>query len=751
MPSLLFPCTMQPCTAALMVVLLATGILAGNTPALSQEADDEEQAVIEEIVVTSRKREESLQEVPISVSVFSADDMEMKSLTSLKGIGQFTPNFSFFNHGQFGRSAAVVYIRGIGQEDPNIFKDPGVGIYVDGVYMGRMQGVDIDLMDLERVEILRGPQGTLFGKNTTGGAVNVVTERPGDEFATKAQVTTGRFDRIDGKLSVNIPLVPGKLAMKLAGATRNRHGYGQRLDFFTGNQIDRMGNQNKLSGRALIDWTPTPDLDVLLSVDGTRVREQGPVRKVVAFVQAPLVGLLNMFVNPPYGEAFATDSDFTTFSNKGNANDLDVWGIALTVNWDLGGWAIKSITSYRDMTAKSAVDPDGSIYDIIDFLSTIDQNQFSQELQVSGLSFDDRLNWVFGLYYFQEDASHVNPIVVYGDLRNIIGLDISFTAEQQTDNKSYAAFGQGTLALTDKLSFTGGLRFTDDKKDVARSQIRQFSGLVLVPFEREKKSFQAVSGRAGIEYQWTEDVMTYVSVARGFKSGGINWRSLSGTAFKPFKPEFVWTYEAGLRSTLLERRLRFNGTFFYSDYRDIQFTVVRGDPETGEPTTVIDNAARARIKGFEIEAMALPAPGLVLTAGAGLTDAEYTRVDPGAPITVDSKFVKTPKWTVTLSGQYTVPAGNAGQVVGRLDWVYKSKIHHDALNSPFGLQKGYSLLNARLVFESAGGNWSIALFATNLTDERYILAATDLSNALGFAEVQWAPPREWGLSLSLVY
>ena len=275
----------------------AGGARSGGGEAVVIEEDAE--GLLEEIIVTSRKRAERLQDVPISISTFSAADLEAKSLTSLKELGQFTPNFSFFNHSSRGRSAGMLFIRGVGQTDPRIFWDPGVGLYVDGVFMGRMNGIDIDLMALERVEILRGPQGTLFGKNTIGGAVNVVTAKPTDEFSGTAEITTGRYSRVDGKASINVPIVPGKLAAKFAGATRNRDGYGTRLDFFTGEKVDEEGDEDSLSGRAIFNWTPSENVDVLFSIDATRVREKAGAGKTIAINDSPtLVGFLNGFVDP---------------------------------------------------------------------------------------------------------------------------------------------------------------------------------------------------------------------------------------------------------------------------------------------------------------------------------------------------------------------------------------------------------------------------------------------------------------------
>ncbi len=702
--------------------------------------------VIEEIVVTARKREENIQDVPISISAFSAADMEARSLTSLQELGQFTPNFSFYNHAQTGATGATVFIRGVGQADVSIISDPGVGVYRDGIYMGRMQGIDFDLMEIERVEILRGPQGTLFGKNTIGGSVNVVTSRPTNEFGGNVSITTGRFDRFDVKASVNVPLVPGKLTAKFAGVTRNRDGYGKRLDFATGNMIDETGDTDRSTGRAIFNWIPTKNVDVLLSIDGTRVREAGPVRKVVAFSQPGIIKLVNNFVDPDYGDAFLTDSEFTTFATEGNANELDTWGADLTVEWDFGDWAVKSITSYRDMEALGQNDADGSNYGIVSNSAIFEQDQFSQELQVSGLSFDDRLTWVAGLYYLKETGFEDTPAEVLVVLRDIIGLDASLERNFWVDTKNYAAFGQGTYALTDKLNLTAGLRYTYEEKNVARTRFGQFSGKVVVPLASRSDNWDAVSGRAGFEYHWNSDVMTYASVARGFKSGGFNARSIGDSDFLSYDPEYITTYEAGLRSDLLDQHLRFNTTVFYSDYEDIQFTVSRPDPVSLLPITIIGNVTKARVKGFEVDIVATPTKGLTFNASIGYTDAEYTNVDPTSPITEDTEFVKTPKWTVTTSGQYVMSLETWGELIGRLDYAYKTKTHHDIENSPFNVQKSYGLLNGRLTFISATGNWEVSVFGTNLTDKRYILAGFDLLNALGFATVQYARPREWGVS-----
>lgn len=727
------------------VFLVLLSMLVPQIPvAMAQEAGEAE-FVIEEVTVIARRREESLQEVPISVAAFSADSIKAMSLTNLKELGQFTPNLTFFNHGQTGGTSAVVFIRGVGQVDPGYSWDPGVGIYMDGVYLGRMQGNNMDLGDLERVEVLRGPQGTLYGKNTIGGAINLISAKPTDELEGFVEITIGDFDRRDARASINLPLVPGKLAARVTAVTRNRDGFGTRFDFFSGDKIDQMGDRDSFSGRALIDWKASDNVNVLLSFDATRSREFGPVRKVVQYNEPLLTFLLNMFVEPDYGDAFLTDTDFTSYSNQLNVNNVDVKGTSLTVDWDVGDWALKSITSYRDMDVLSGVDPDGSIYTVINQQDEMTQDQFSQEFQFSGLAFDQRLNWVTGLYYFEEDGLSGGFVDVYTELYTFIGLDIGFNLPIWIDNQSYSAFGQGTYSLNDQFSITAGLRYTHDKKEVTREQFRQHSGEVVSPLETASDSWGAVTGRLGVEYKWNDDIMTYASVARGYKGGGINARGSNANEFVPFDPEYLLTYEVGLRSDLVDNRVRFNASVYYSDYDDIQFSVIVAG-EDAVPLFLVANAAKAQVKGFETELIVTPTQGMVLSAGVGLIDAKYTNADPTTGITEDSEFVKTPKWSVNLAAEYTAPIGAWGDLVGRLDWAYKTKIYHDAANSPIVVQDPYGLLNANLSFVEGDGKWVLSAFVTNLTDEHYILAGTDFLPSLGFAEVQYARPREWGLS-----
>ncbi len=724
---------------------VVTATLLPAQKVLAAEAADQPYA-IEEIVVTARKRSEPLQKVPISVAAFTAADINARSVNTLTDIAQFTPNLDMGNQGQNGKSATLMYIRGIGQTDVNITNDPGVGVYVDGVYLGRMQGLDFEMMDIQRIEVLRGPQGTLFGKNTIGGAINVITEMPNFDSGGKIKLTTGSFNRIDALASLNIPVVQDKLAVKLTLSTDNQDGYGHSLA--SGQQF---GNTKSDSGRGTILFKPTENLEIISTTDVTRIREDADPFKVLAInTQAPLVGLLNSLINPPYDNRWLTNGYYSNYSTGPDFNNADIWGTSLSINWNAGPVYVKSITSYRKNNTSIGVDFDGSPIDMVSQITSIDSHQFTQEFQIGGTSFNNHLKWVSGIYYFSEKATESETDVIYAPLR-AIGVDASFVYDTGISNKAYAAYGQGTYSLTDKLNFTAGLRSTYETKDGDVFHYGQYSGLTLLPFLTNSDHWSSFSPRIGLDYKWTPDVMTYVSAAQGFKSGGFNGLATSTDAFTSYKPETVWTFEAGLRSEWFDKRLRFNATAYYSLYNDIQFTIIQGTAQ-GAPTTTVGNAAKAAIKGGELELVAVPLPGLTLSGGLGLIDAKYTSVDPSAaPLTTASQFVDTPKWSATASAEYDLRILERFDLAARLDYAYKSTIYHDVANSPVGTQAAYGLVNGRLTFATQDKTWSIAAFGTNLTNRHYLLSGIDFLPSLGLASVEYAPPREWGLNLEYHY
>ena len=755
---------------------------------------------LEEITVTARRREESLQSTPVAVTALTGEALETRGAASVDAVSQFVPNVQFDGAAALSGGAynATVFIRGIGQNDFAIFSDPGAAMYLDGVYLGRSIGGIMDAVDLQRVEVLRGPQGTLFGRNTIGGAVNIVSRQPSDEFEGEVSLTGGRFNRFDGKAVVNIPL-SDTFATRFTVASINRDGYQKRLT-----DGEDPGDRDARIGRVQALWNASENLDFTLSLDATRVRQNSaPLTLIdVAPVGVPFMNLYNGLVAPGLGIAapngvssvnasWRTADIDQTWAGGPSVNDLDARGASLTVDWDLGAVAVKSITAYRELEALFARDGDNTPFTFRETINDDDQDQFSQELQLAGTSFDDRLTWLVGAYYFDESAQEEgkanlalgtfaalealtlppgttwcglpgpNPRAIAAcpppPLRfggagnpNNIGVDVGVDLFTRVANESFALFGQGTFDITDRLSVTAGLRWTKDDKEVQLVHLREASGRYVVGAPGTQDTFveewSEVTPKLGLELQLTDDALLYVSYAKGYKSGGFNARPLSGIAEvqTPYDPEIVDSYEVGAKTGWWDGRVTANFAAFFNDYTDMQLTI------NATPQNFVRNAGEAEIKGAELEIVARLARGFDVNVAAGYLDAEYTELDPqlatlNPPLTADKKLVKAPDWTLSAGMQYRFDVG-AGEIVLRGDWSYKSKVFHDVFNDARLAQEAFDLFNAYAAFITSNRHWEIAVFGTNLSDERYRLSGNS-SVGFGLAESTFSPPREWGATL----
>ncbi|MEL7028563.1 MAG: TonB-dependent receptor [Pseudomonadota bacterium] len=754
--------TIYACGASLSALSVAVAV---TTPvAIAQDVV----AGVDEITVTARKREENLQDTPIAITAFTASDLEMRNVTTLDGIGDFTPNLVFDKGtgGTGGSTTTQIYMRGIGQADFLFTTEPGVGIYVDGVYQPRSIGSIMDLVNFERVEVLKGPQGTLFGKNTVGGAINIVSRRPGNEFGGRIEATYGRFDRIDVRGHVDVPLIEDTLAASIAISSHDIDGYVRRP--LAG---DRLGGINSKGVRGQLSWTPTESFDVLLSADYVRHRDDAIANTLIDVDQTgSLIGLWGALVAPTlgvtYDESFISDDPFVSSGTGPNFSDLDLWGVSGIVTWDLGEVTLKSITAYREQDAFFGHDSDHSPIRFFEQDVDDDQQQISQELQVLGSNFDGRLDWTVGALYFHEeglstyriafapglfDALEALPpgiIPGLGGAGNPIhpALDFDGAVSAGIDNDSYSAFSHFSFDVTDRLRLSGGVRYTSDEKEFD-SVFERFSAGVVTHDVSVSDDWSAWTPKASLDYRFTENVMAYASAARGFKSGGFNGRPTSAfVARQPFDPEFVWTYEVGVKTSTPDRRLVINAAAFYSDYTNLQLLAVASD-DFGGIVALVENAGEAEIKGFELEMNAVPARNLRLDAGIGFLDAEYVELDPSVTsITLDSELVKAPKWSLNIGGDYTIPLVDTLQATLRADYSYRSRTQHVPDNNPLLTQDGYSLVNLRLTFAPEEGPWEFSVFGTNVTDERYITNGLSQFDTLGTTDVTFGRPAEWGLT-----
>jgi iron complex outermembrane receptor protein len=737
----------------------------------AQDAQEPEAATsLDEIVVTAERRETRLQDTPIAVTAVTGEALERRGAADLIALASIAPNVQIQGSAPLsgGSFNATVFIRGIGQNDASIFNDPGVGIYLDGVYIGRTTGSILELADIERAEVLRGPQGTLFGKNAVGGAINVVSRRPSAEPEAEISATVGTFDRADIAGIVSGPLIPDRLFGRLNVGYFSRDGYVTRLT----DGAD-LGDKNLLGARAAFAFDASPDLTFDLSLDATRVRQNsGPLTLLyVAPTGAPFLNQFNSVVTPTTGivapnglatlnDSFVTGDPFTTWQSGPNYNDLDQFGAGLTTSWRLSDTlSAKSITAYRTLQSAFGRDGDNTPYDFRHTQDKVDQSQFSQEFQLLGESFSGRLNWVAGAYFMREIAENDAMITlasgVYDPiLRPNTALELVFSQYNKIDTRSYALFGQATYDLTEQLSLTLGLRYTEEKKIFQVVEQRVVSGTYIVDPDVLRVlygeyplngAWDDVSPRFGLNYKFTDRVLGYVTVTKGFKSGSFNGRATGSSAdVVPFDPETVWNYEAGLKTELLDRRLILNLAAYRMDYDDIQVTVNR------TPQNYVANAAAARLQGIEIEFRAAPTAALRIDGAIGYLDAAYTEVGGTGltlPITLNSHLIRTPDLTANLGADYTWSIGG-GDLVLRADYSYTSRQFFDAENNPRISQGGYGLVNARLTYAPSDAAWSAAAFVTNLTDEVYLISGNAGSAAFGsITEGSYGRPREYGFTL----
>jgi iron complex outermembrane receptor protein len=730
--------------------------------------------VLEEIYVTARKREEGLQNTPISVSAFTGAGLDYRGVTNIGEISAFTPNLTFQNNPSFGGAGntASIYIRGIGQKEFLPTVEPGVGLYVDGVYIARSVGAILDLIDIERVEVLRGPQGTLFGRNTIGGAINITTRKPQDSFAGRAEVSYGTDDRINARGSVNLP-VADNLFVSLAGASLNQEGYVTRDD-----GID-LGDDGTLTGRAAFLWLVNPDLEIHGALEGTRDRENGPAMSLLAINYAgpidpdtpPMATIHNVGASLAAGGPAAPcafpgmtlnlavpgcyDDRYVTGGNAGTAaaySSSDLWAANLNISWTINDQLqAKSITGYRNLDSRFARDGDHSPHRVSQFADTLEQEQFTQELQLLGAALDSRLNWILGFYYFHEQGNNVN----------LLDFTVSrFRSGGAFDNTSMAVFAQGTYDVTDQLHFTAGLRYTDDEKHFTPDQIifqNYFAGSGhpqldapfmqagqrILPLLEKTETIDEFTPYLNLSYDFSDSLMAYASYSEGFKSGGFSQRVFPpivvpftappGTAdidlIPSFAPEFVQVYEAGFKYTGANGRLRVNGAVFYTDYADLQVQVFTS------VAPVTKNVGSASLTGFELELQAIPADNWLLEAGLGYINAEYDEIDTTTTfIAAGNEFERAPEWTLSAALSREFPlSSDMGMLIPRLDWSYRSDFFNDSFNTPVIATKSYHLLNANITWHSPAEKYSLILGARNLGDEHYLMSG-DIGDAFQSAE-----------------
>jgi len=704
-------------------------VLVAASPAAAQAQGTE----VSELVVTAQRVEENIQQVPIAVSAFSSAALERQSIETIQDIALRTPGFSA---GAVDPIQTNFAIRGIGSAfgiSQNAGGDASVVVFVDGVYAGRGGTPDIDALDLERVEVLRGPQGTLFGKNTVGGLIQFVSKKPSATPSLRIEGQYGNYDRRQLNARGNLP-ISDKVFLSLGGSLKLRDGY----EFNETTRHD-VNDQDLKTATVALRLLPSEDLDIVLAADFTDQDQRGNPRHNIC--DASFQGGIHCVgINPDPRVVNAYIDGYLRRwlqTYRGEINYTTPFG------------TLTSITAYRASTLNfrtvffsNPVNPPAQIEST---QTDHEKNkQFSQEVRLSFDAMDGRLKGQVGAYYLNEDNNRIEDL--RQDFPAVAQTGIA-TFPQAVKGRSWAIFGQASYAITDQLTATVGLRQTWERK---RGHFigRKVSGPGQPPplgadyDVRARKSWDALTPRFALDYQVTPDALVYASATRGFKSGGF--QGIAGTAASqstPYDPEFAWSYETGAKTQWLDGRLRLNAAIFRTDYEDLQVSQL-----VPLCCVVVGNAATAKIRGAELEFTVQPIAGLQFDGSYARLHAEFTSFANGATANfTGNDLPRSPKDKVHLGAQYTFDV-EGWNVLGRVDYTNQSKMYFEASNIPTQKQEGYINVDGRISVTSPDKRWEVAVWGKNLTDE---LVATYVTAFAPYRQVlvPYSPPRTYGVTL----
>ena len=726
----------------------------GSTSSLDEAQALAEAAASGEIIVTAQRREQRLQDAPVAVTALNARALDQQNVLTTRDLMQVVPSLQVSTSANAGGGAATFFLRGMGQLQSANGAEPAVGVYVDDLYYPSLQGAIFDVVELSQVEVLRGPQGTLFGRNTIAGAIRYTTRGPDvSQFEARVTGRLGSFDRRELTGSVNVPIAD-------VAAVRLTAGYLERDGFVAIQSRDAtaVGSKTELV-RAQVRLEPTSAFYIEASaqhsrfeLDGIPYNVPGPLTPVAPgpgrtptqpFVYnstvAPARGL------PRYTDAFRSacyycqfGTDFPEFANVRYQNAL------IRAGWEFAdGFELKSTTGWQDTFTRRSSDQDSTPLPVNGgALNREKVLAFSQELQLNGRLFDDRLNFVSGLFYYNERQPGLapeRPNTVLGNTVAVANVGSRFL-------KSYAGFIDGSFELIDDLLLLGGIRYSEDKKRIVQTSTT--TGAEIASGER---TFASTTFRAGLQYNWTPDIMTYANVATGFRAGGFNPFSATNTPrFQPFDPETATSYEIGARLQFLDRRITINPTAFYIDWTKIQVQAI-GTDEGGQVVRALQNAGAARSYGFELEWAAMVTDRLRLSGNFAYLDLRYTDIGNATGITIDSDLQRAPPITFSLAATHTVDLDSGGKVVSSVNFSFNDQQRSTATDADTLILDAYALVNARIEYTAPGGVYSIAPYVTNLFDERYSVGGVNFYANVGAARHDLGRPREFGVMLRAVY
>lgn len=721
-------------------------LVAASGVAQAQESAQEDN----EIIVTARRFEERLIDVPAAISVVSSSDVQNSTMSSLSDISQVIPNVRASD----GSLAPNFTIRGISsQSGEDAGFPPAVGVYIDDIFLGRDRAFNTVMNDIARVEVLRGPQGTLYGKNTIAGTINVITRRPNDDFHLNADVTLGNLDYRQFRGSISGPIVEGQLAAGLSYISREREGYIENAT--TGNDANNLDAEG---GRFSAVFTPSSDFTLVLNADTYR-QEDSPAMETYSYVPLPL---------PSYASVPAQVRDDRIINhNLDTLYQREMWGVSGRIEYDVNpNLSFTSISAYREYTSDGEDDSDGLPLDQFNVGRTENVQNFSQEFRFN-YDAGGPLDWVLGFYYYQEDIESLRRIRIGPDfpiqLLNPMApaLPPTFEETARTDayltDDAWAVFGAFNYDLTDRLTLSAGLRYTDEERTVDYTQtpvlVTPFNLVQLfaitVPTINDQRHDTEYTGDLSLSYSFGEDTTGYVRYARGFKAGGFLAEVLSPPPFTPptsidFAPEFVDNYEVGFRTSLFDDRLGLALTAFYLDFTDKQEKVNTGI------SYIISNAAEATSQGFEAELYWRITDHLRFETSFATLDATYSSFPNAGGLGVDfsgNRLVSAPEFSGVAALQYDGPSGFSNlDLFGRVELVHSDELETTTSNSAALRQNAYDLVNARLGLR--GDHYGVYLWGRNLTDEDIISGGVQVFSVT----TRWInAPATYGIELRYEY
>ncbi len=755
------------------------------------------QGGIEEIVVTARKAEESLQQTPVAVTALTGKMMIESQVVNISDLQRIAPNLSI-GIGDSGPSTVVyVAIRGQAQTSPNSAADPSVGIYIDGVYYARPSAGNVDLLDVARAEVLRGPQGTLFGRNTTGGAINILTNQPTGEYEGSITVEAGNFDHRKVEAIANIPIDGEELGVRFAARYNQHDGYGRNETL----NLPMMEVDKNFFGRANVLWAPA-DLPATLAIsaDYSDYEDSGQIVGTTAVNRDLDMGGISLgqifdlagFDPAPYIQSGRNyHKTYGEFANSGR-KDLDTprnlnesKGISATLDIDLDGIEFKSITAYRESDTRATMDLDGLPVGILTFSSIYEQEQVSQEFQLSG-SFADSVDWITGVYYFREKSYEQSDSISFDIFNMPVFQDMGFPPQEISggtranfDNVSKGIFAQLNYHFTDRLRATAGYRYTWDSREIVRKALAVAAdpdSCVVIRDDpngpcrqTQDKDFSYPAWTLGLDYQLDEDTFLYAKTSGASMAGGWNIR---GNFAPAFDPENIQDIELGIKKDFFESRLRLNAAIFHSWQEDVQRIINDFDTLTNTVTQYVTNAGDAKLKGAEFELTWLPWVGMEITGNLALLDGKYKRgtfieqqMVNGTPVMVDRSrepLPHAPEVTYSVGATQVFPLA-VGELSFHVDYSYvDERVLYTAtaarelpqdyqdqvkISNKLGAIDSFGLLNAKIGLNLADTGLELSLWGRNIADKNYSTGMGNFYTSLGTVQTSTGFPRTYGVSL----